>query len=148
MSLARFDDVNNSFRCVCLLLLCAAQDNFYPKGPSVMFYKMFLDDDVARSFAGYAALAILEWDVVVAHSTSFERLYKAAFMASEEFWVKGSTLTGAEFHGTSVVSEMWHILGHLNGNAICKPWRPLRGNGCTRVVLRVGQSCCACFHQS
>lgn len=85
-----------------------------------MFYKIFLDPAIARSFGGYDALAILEWDVVVAHPTSFERLYKAAFFSAEDFWVKGSTLTGAEFHETAVVSEMWHILGHLNGNAICE----------------------------
>eukprot|EP00903_Cladosiphon_okamuranus_P019502 g17934.t1 len=94
------------------------EDNVYPKGPSVMFYKMYLDADVARSFETYDALAIIEWDVVVAHPTSFERLYKAAFFTSEHFWVKGSTLSGAEFHETAGVSEMWHILGHLNGNAI------------------------------
>eukprot|EP00903_Cladosiphon_okamuranus_P017929 g16497.t1 len=96
----------------------AEKDDYYPKGPSVMFYKMYLDDDVIRSFEDYAALAILEWDVVVAHPTSFERLYKAAFFTSEHFWVKGSTLKGAEFHDTAGVSQMWHILGHLNGNAI------------------------------
>ena len=107
----------------------AFQDNFYPKGPSVMFYKIFLDSSIARSFGGYHALAILEWDVVVAHPTSFERLYRAAFFSAEDFWVKGSTLTGAEFHETAVVSEMWHILGHLNGNAICE-----HGVACTACV--------------
>eukprot|EP00903_Cladosiphon_okamuranus_P021318 g19589.t1 len=94
------------------------EDNVYPKGPSIMFYKIFLDRGIARHFGGYDALAILEWDVVVAHPTSFDRLYKAAFFSAEPFWVKGSTLTGAEFHETAAVSEMWHILGHLNGNAI------------------------------
>ncbi|CAM9868764.1 unnamed protein product, partial [Hapterophycus canaliculatus] len=94
------------------------QENVYPKGPSVQFYKLFLDEDVATSVAEYDALAIIEWDVIVAHTNSFERLYNAAFSSTEPFWVKGSTLKGTEFHGTASVSSMRHILGHLNGNAI------------------------------
>lgn len=90
-----------------------------------MFYNLYLDPGVARAFESYDALAILEWDVMVAHPTSFERLYKAAFLSSEEFWVKGSTLAGKEFHETAGVSGMWHILGHLNGNAICESSRSL-----------------------
>eukprot|EP00903_Cladosiphon_okamuranus_P008190 g7887.t1 len=94
------------------------KENVYPKGPSVMFYKMFLDDKVIRALKGYDVFSIVEWDVVVAHPTSFEMLYKAACFSPEEFWMKGSTLAGSEFHDTAGVSEMWHILGHLNGNAI------------------------------
>ncbi|CAM9650691.1 unnamed protein product, partial [Ectocarpus sp. 12 AP-2014] len=93
------------------------KDNVYPKGASVMFYSMFLDGEVAHSLEEYDALAVVEWDVYVAHSTSFSRLYDAAFF-SEPFWVKGSTLGGTEFHQTAHISDMWHILGHLNGNAI------------------------------
>lgn len=89
-----------------------------------MFYKMFLDPDVARALDEYDALTILEWDVLVAHHTSFSRLYETAF-GSEPFWVKGSTLAGTEFHQTATVRDMWHVLGHLNGNAICKS----SGNG-------------------
>lgn len=43
--------------------------------------------------------------------------------------MKGSTLDGAEFHETAMVQEMWHIIGHLNGNAICESFcliKPLR----------------------
>lgn len=98
----------------------ASQDIVYPKAHSVMFYKLFLDGDVTRFFEGYAALAVLEWDIVVAHPTSFERLYEAAFVASEIFWVKGSTLTETEFHEAAGVSATWHVPGHLNGNAICE----------------------------
>lgn len=87
-----------------------------------MFYNMFLDRGVARALEGYDALAVLEWDILVAHSESFDRLYKAAFFSTEEFWMKGSTLAGREFHATAGVSEMWHVLGHLNGNAICESW--------------------------
>ncbi|CAM9352251.1 unnamed protein product, partial [Ectocarpus sp. 13 AM-2016] len=93
------------------------EDNVYPKGASVMFYNMFLDAGVAHSLEEYGALAVVEWDVFVAHSTSFSRLYEAAFY-SEPFWVKGSTLGGTEFHQTAHLRDMWHILGHLNGNAI------------------------------
>lgn len=86
----------------------------------MQFYKLFLDEDVSSRIAEYDVLAVLEWDVVVAHADSFERLYISAFLATEPFWVKGSTLTGTEFHGTASVSSMWHVLGHLNGNAICE----------------------------
>lgn len=45
------------------------QENVYPMGASVQFYKMFLDADVRRHFSEYHALALIEWDVVVAHET-------------------------------------------------------------------------------
>lgn len=97
-----------------------------------MFYNMFLDRGIASDLEGYDILAILEWDIVVAHPESFDRLYKAAFFCTEGFWMKGSTLAGREFHDTAGVSEMWHILGHLNGNAICE-------SRCSRSFGRVGE---------
>lgn len=42
----------------------------------------------------YDAIAIIEWDVVVAHESSFKRLHEAAFDNSEPFWIKGSILAG------------------------------------------------------
>ncbi|CAM9322048.1 unnamed protein product, partial [Hapterophycus canaliculatus] len=94
------------------------EDDVYPRGPSVMFYKMFLDDDVRSSLSEFDALAILEWDVLVASDRSFEQLYHAAFRTAEEFWMKGSNLEGTSFHSSAEVSDMWHVLGHINGNAI------------------------------
>lgn len=84
-----------------------------------MFYKMFLDNEVRSQLSEYAALAILEWDVLVASDRSFEQLYRSAFAGGpESFWMKGSNLESAEFHEKAAVSEMWSVLGHLNGNAI------------------------------
>lgn len=94
------------------------QENVYPKGPSVQFYKLFLDEDVRVHFEPYEAVAIIEWDVLVAHEQSFEQLYHATFGGVESFWVKGSTLAGTNFHGTAAMTDMWHVLGHINGNAI------------------------------
>lgn len=94
------------------------QENEYPKGPSVQFYKIFLDTDVRSHFECYDAVAIIEWDVTVAHDQSFERLYNAAFDDGEPFWVKGSILAGTNFHGTAAVTDNWRVLGHINGNAI------------------------------
>ncbi|CAB1103554.1 unnamed protein product [Ectocarpus sp. CCAP 1310/34] len=94
------------------------EDDVYPRGPSVMFYKMFLDERIRSNFSEYDALAILEWDVLVATDRSFEELYHAAFRVNEEFWVKGSNLEGTNFHSSSMMSDMWHVLGHINGNAI------------------------------
>lgn len=96
------------------------KENVYPIGPSAQFFKMFLEPSVRKHFTEYDALAIIEWDVVIAHDSSFQRLYEAAFSTSEPFWMKGSTLVGTEFHDTSALSDMWHVLGHLNGNAICE----------------------------
>lgn len=96
----------------------AVQDNVYPKGPSVQFYKLFLDEKVSTHFSEYDALSIIEWDVLVAKDTSFEQLYHSTFDATEPFWVKGSILEGTNFHQTAGRAEMWHILGHINGNAI------------------------------
>ncbi|CAM9131448.1 unnamed protein product, partial [Ectocarpus fasciculatus] len=94
------------------------EDDVYPRGPSVMFYKMFLDERTRSNFSEYDALAIIEWDVLVATDRSFEELYHAAFRVNEEFWVKGSNLEGTNFHSSSMMSDMWHVLGHINGNAI------------------------------
>ncbi|CAM9459802.1 unnamed protein product [Scytosiphon promiscuus] len=83
-----------------------------------MFYKMFLDEDVRSSLSEYDALSILEWDVLVASDRSFEQLFHAAFRTSEDFWVKGSNLEGTSFHSSAEMTDMWHVLGHINGNAI------------------------------
>lgn len=90
----------------------------YPRGPSVQFYKLFLDEGVRQNFVEYDALAIIEWDVMVAHDSSFEELYHATFGGNDQFWVKGSVLEGTNFHETAQITDMWHILGHINGNAI------------------------------
>lgn len=79
---------------------------------------MFLDQDVRPHLAEYDALAIIEWDVLVASDESFSELYKAAFGSTEEFWVKGSNLEGTNFHTTAAERDMWHVLGHINGNAL------------------------------
>eukprot|EP00752_Nemacystus_decipiens_P004759 g4334.t1 len=94
------------------------EENVYPKGASVQFYKLFLDPNVRRHVTEYDALAIIEWDVLVAHNTSFERLYGTSFGGVEPFWVKGSTLEGVNFHETVVLPDHRHVLGHINGNAI------------------------------
>ncbi|CAM9712766.1 unnamed protein product [Ectocarpus sp. 4 AP-2014] len=96
----------------------AEEDDIYPQGPSVMFYNMFLDEDVRASLSEYDALSIIEWDVLVASDNSFEELYHAAFRVNEEFWVKGSNLEGTSFHSNADAIEMWQVLGHINGNAI------------------------------
>ncbi|CAM9319802.1 unnamed protein product [Ectocarpus sp. 12 AP-2014] len=79
---------------------------------------MFLDENVRSSLSEYDALSIVEWDVLVASDSSFEELYHAAFRVNEEFWVKGSNLEGTSFHSSAEASEMWQVLGHINGNAI------------------------------
>ncbi|CAM9670176.1 unnamed protein product, partial [Ectocarpus fasciculatus] len=94
------------------------QENVYPKGPSVQFYKLFLEDAIKEALEGFGAIAVMEWDVLVAHGKSFEKLYMAAFDAVEPFWVKGSILAGTNFHGTATITDNWHMLGHINGNAI------------------------------
>ena len=107
--------------CATLLDRCApppSQEDVYPKGPSVMFFKMFLDEGVHADLSEYDALAIVEWDVLVASDRSFEELHHAAFRGNEDFWVKGSNLGGTNFHSTAQASEMWNVLGHINGNAI------------------------------
>lgn len=54
------------------------------------------------------------------HSPRLSLNIQAAFTTGEPFWMKGSTLVGVEFHETAMVHGMWHIIGHLNGNAICE----------------------------
>lgn len=84
----------------------------------MQFYKMFLDESVRGQFSVYDMLAIIEWDVMVVDDRSFEHLYHAAFTGAEPFWMKGSSLAGTNFHGTAAITDNWHVLGHINGNAI------------------------------
>eukprot|EP00903_Cladosiphon_okamuranus_P005533 g5510.t1 len=94
------------------------EENSYPKGPSVQFYKLFLDEKIRAQVSSFSVIAIIEWDVLVAHDQSFEKLHHAAFDAVEPFWVKGSNLAGTNFHGTATITDHWKVLGHINGNAI------------------------------
>lgn len=80
---------------------------------------MFLDESVRANLSEYDMLSIIEWDVLVSHGKSFDHLYNAAFAGGgEPFWMKGSTLAGTNFHGTAAITDHWHVLGHINGNAI------------------------------
>lgn len=82
---------------------------------------MFLDEDIRLELAEYDALAIIEWDVLVASDQSFAKLYRAAFGSTENFWVKGSNVEGTNFHSEAAVVEMWHGAGFTHaifyGNA-------------------------------
>lgn len=85
------------------------QENSYPKGPSVQFYKLFLDEAIKAQVSSFGMIAIIEWDVLVAHDQSFEKLHRAAFDSVEPFWVKGSTLAGTNFHGTAAITDHWKV---------------------------------------
>ncbi|CAM9496666.1 unnamed protein product, partial [Choristocarpus tenellus] len=109
---------SSCFKSRKILYASLTEEMVYPIGPSAQFYKLFLDEEIKKQLSSYDMLAWIEWDVIVAHETSFDRLYSAAFGSDEAFWVKGSTLAGDNFHATATVAESWHVLGHLNGNAI------------------------------
>ena len=94
------------------------QDNVYPTGASLQFYKLFLDETIRSNLRRFDAIAIIEWDVIVADEKSFDVMYRAAFDALEPYWVKGASLAGINFHETALQSPQWCILGHINGNAI------------------------------
>eukprot|EP00752_Nemacystus_decipiens_P013816 g12266.t1 len=101
-----------------LQLPTSAEDNVYPKGASVQFYKLFLDETIRDSLRRFQAIAILEWDVIVADDNSFDMMHRAAFDGLDEYWVKGASLAGVNFHETALLWHQWCILGHINGNAI------------------------------
>ena len=67
-------------------------------------------------FVEYDALAILDWDIIIAHEESFERLYSTAFTAKEPFWIKGSRYAGTSDDGAAMNIRDSH--NHLDGNAI------------------------------
>ncbi|CAM9930909.1 unnamed protein product [Ectocarpus sp. 6 AP-2014] len=94
------------------------KDNERPEIASIQFYKLYLDSTIRRQFADYDALAVMEWNVIVAHDRSFEELYTAAFGGVEPFWVKGSALVSGSSHETVVRPENRTTVGHINGNAI------------------------------
>lgn len=75
----------------------------------MQFYKLFLDEPIRQQLKSFGAIAIIEWDVLVAHDRSFEKLHHAAFDAVEPFWVKGSTLAGTNFHGTAAITDHWKV---------------------------------------
>ncbi|CAM9790044.1 unnamed protein product [Ectocarpus fasciculatus] len=102
------------------LVLAHASDkeNKRPEIDSIQFYKLYLDSTIRRQLADYDALAIMGWNVIVAHDRSFEELYTAAFGGVEPFWVKGSALVSGNSHETLVRPENRNTLGHINGNAI------------------------------
>lgn len=71
-------------------------------------------------------------------SSRLSSYIQAAFTTVEPFWMKGSTLVGAEFHETAKVRSMWHVVGHINGNAICESTCP--NNAALRDVKDNGET--------
>ena len=51
------------------IIALVAQEDVYPKGASVQFYKMFLDEGIRMQLSEYQVLALIEWDVIVAHES-------------------------------------------------------------------------------
>lgn len=95
-----------------------SQENSVQSVRNALFYKLFLATDVRAHFIEYDALAILDWDTIIAQETSFERLYSMAFTVSEPFWVKGSPLEATHFDDDVRSPGMWAPIDHLDGNAI------------------------------
>ena len=93
------------------------QETSSPNTKNELFYKLFVEPDIRGHFAGYDALAIVDWDTIIAHETSFERLYRTAFTAGEPFWVKGSRV-GGTYSDIGTSPGTWQTLEHLDGNAI------------------------------
>lgn len=95
------------------------EEKAYPKRRSVQFYKMFLATHVSTHLSEYDALAYIECELHSYHQNTLEQLYEAAFGGVEEFWVKGSTLRDMAYseNGTDR-GDVWHVVGHINGNAI------------------------------
>ena len=85
---------------------------------SAQFYKLFLSSAVRASFVDYDALAMLDWDIIIAQETSFEMLYSAAFTAGQSYWVKGSQLAGTSSEEKFASPDMGQRPVHLDGNAI------------------------------
>lgn len=93
------------------------QDNPDQDVRSEQFYKLFLSPDIRAHFVEYDALAILDWDIIIVHEESFERLYSTAFTANEPFWVKGSRHAGTSSSDRAAL-DIRYTLNHLDGNAI------------------------------
>lgn len=53
--------------CATYSLRWGGQDNERPEIASIQFYKLYLDSTIRRQFADYDALAVMEWNVIVAH---------------------------------------------------------------------------------
>ena len=83
---------------------------------NAQFYKLFVSPEVRASFVDYDAIAMLEWDIIVAQGRSFEGLYLGAFTGSEPFWVKGSRLAGVNFDENAASPDVRYLLDHLDGN--------------------------------
>ena len=86
---------------------------------SAQFYKLFLAPTVRASFVDYDALAILDWDIIIAQDMSFKMLYSAAFTADQSYWVKGSRLAEMSSEEKFASPELLGQLpAYLDGNAI------------------------------
>lgn len=93
------------------------EEDIYPLGPTLQFYKMYLDEKVSMQFAEYGVFALLEWDVTLLDPNAFEILWRSAYV-SDTYWMKGATLKGDTFHESAKYTKYWSMLGHINGNAL------------------------------
>ena len=112
----------------------------YPTGPSEQFYEVVPDEDDQGQLSEYDALAIMQWNVVVATDQFFEDLYKAAFDPTGENEVECTNACGgigARFPaGASTVCDATCSEGGRFGGYLC-------GAGDT---VKFGPMCRLCFN--
>ena len=89
------------------------EDDGYPEGPSLMFFKMF----ALTALAPYSHALWMEWDTLPVRVGWLDALVTEAGREPRS-WMVGSRYTGTAFDA-SVMQPSSHVwVGHLNGNAL------------------------------
>ncbi|KAK4049331.1 hypothetical protein OIO90_005460 [Microbotryomycetes sp. JL221] len=93
------------------------EEDVYPAGPSNMFFKLFLKDELKDAIAPYMAVYWMEWDVFPIRPYWASQLLRQAD-TPEPFWQRGSIYLGRAFDDSVVQSYNWNWVSHINGNAL------------------------------
>lgn len=93
------------------------EEDIYPAGPSVMFFRVYTDPAIKAQLKHYGAMFWMETDTFPIKPLWVDKLY-AESRVHDDFWVRGSIYLGPAFDETVKTPANWDWVGHINGNAL------------------------------
>jgi hypothetical protein len=93
-----------------------SEEDVYPAGPSVMFFRVYTDPVIKAQLSPYRAMFWMELDTFPVKPLWIDKLYTESLVG--DFWMRGSIYFGPAFDETVKAAVNWDWVGHINGNAL------------------------------
>lgn len=109
-------------RVVVAFANLTTEEDDYPVGINIMFYRLVAGETHAHDLRDFNALYWMEPDVEPIKPYWLNALVRES-LGGDDFWMKGSIYLGDLFDGAG--GQDWTWAGHINGNALYRLHQPM-----------------------